>query len=33
VCEFYTNGAEGFFSRLRCAEIGHHYQAAGAGVD
>ena len=26
----YTNGAEGFFSRLRHAEIGHHHHVAGA---
>ena len=26
----YTNGAEGFFSRLRRAEIGHHHHVAGA---
>ena len=26
----YTNGAEGFFSRIRRAEIGHHHHVAGA---
>jgi hypothetical protein len=26
----YTNGAEGFFSRPRRAEIGHHHHVAGA---
>lgn len=26
----YTNGAEGYFSRLRRGEIGHHHQIAGA---
>jgi transposase-like protein len=26
----YTNGAEGFFSRVRRAEIGHHHHIAGA---
>jgi transposase-like protein len=26
----YTNGAEGFFSRMRRAEIGHHHHIAGA---
>ena len=26
----YTNGAEGFFSRLRRAEIGHHHHVAGS---
>lgn len=25
----YTNGAEGYFSRLRRAEIGHHHHIAG----
>lgn len=25
----YTNGAEGFFSRMRRAEIGHHHHVAG----
>ena len=25
-----TNGAESFFSRLRRAEVGHHYHIAGA---
>src|SRR4029079_19277357 len=25
-----TNGAEGYFSRLRRAEIGHHHHVAGA---
>jgi hypothetical protein len=26
----YTNGAEELFSRLRRAEIGHHYHIAGS---
>jgi hypothetical protein len=30
VCEFYTNGAEGVFSRLRGAEIWHPHDVAGA---
>lgn len=25
----YTNGAEGYFSRMRRAEIGHHHHVAG----
>jgi hypothetical protein len=30
VCEFHTNGAEGFFARLHCAGIVHHHRVAGA---
>ena len=26
----YSNGAEGYFSRLRRAEVGHHHHVAGA---
>ena len=28
--ETHTNNAEGFFSRMRRAEIGHHHHIAGA---
>lgn len=32
MCEFYTNGAEGVFSRLRRAETGHPHDVAGADL-